>query len=115
MLITVVVDEFVQGLLNLPPDPEIITEAVHEYSRTLDSRHFAEEFIKRKKLADKGFASAGAPSAGPRRNSPAAHPGADGKGGGWSEVAKKGPAVVQERETEVPGFRVIAKKKTGKR
>lgn len=40
-------------LINLPADVQIITETVHAISSTLDSRHFAEEFMRRKRLADK--------------------------------------------------------------
>ncbi len=65
----------------------MITEAVHGVSNTIDSRHFAEEFIRRKKLADKGLLDHSAP---PKSASP--HGAASGAAG-WSEVAKKGPSA----------------------
>lgn len=34
---------------------DILTEAVHGSAQTIDSRHFAEEFVRRKKQADKGI------------------------------------------------------------
>lgn len=92
---------------------DMLTEAVHSSSSTIDSRHFAEEFIRRKKLADKGLVDASAP---PKSASP--HAENLEKSGGWSEVAKKGP--LKEASTgRVEGdgsFRVVApKKKGGKR
>jgi PERQ amino acid-rich with GYF domain-containing protein len=99
------VNEFVEILLNLPPETNILTEAVHGSSQTIDSRHFAEEFIRRKKLADKGIVDSSATS------TPAAN--TSGSSGGWNEVAKKGPA--QQKE-ETNSFKVVpAKKKGGKR
>lgn len=101
----------------LPPESEIITEAVHGVSTTIDSRHFAEEFIRRKKLADKGIVDA---TVLPKTSSPASATQANS--GGWSEVAKKGPskqgavggATAEQAANE--SFRVVpAKKKGGKR
>lgn len=95
---------------------------MHGVSSTIDSRHFAEEFVRRKKLADKGIVDSSAP---PKSASPSSA--AADKSGGWSEVAKKGP----QREISGSGgaagvgagagdangnFRVVAaKKKGGKR
>lgn len=89
----------------------MITEAVHGASSTIDSRHFAEEFIRRKKLADKGLVDTTAP---PKSASP--HAANVDKSGGWSEVAKKGPVkeASTARESESNGnFRVVASKKKG--
>lgn len=100
------VDSFVQDLMVLPPDVEIISDSIYASSQTLDGRRFAEEFVRRRKLADKGIIE-------PAANG--AHGlGADNKGGagGWSEVAKKGPAP-KEESTSV--FKVVATKKKGKR
>lgn len=88
---------------------EIIVETVHSVSQTVDSRHFAEEFIRRRKLADKGIIDS---------TSHSASPGAGGEkkasGGEWSEVAKKGPQAQAKEEPN--SFRVVAaKKKGGKR
>lgn len=84
-------------------------EAVHISSGTIDSRHFAEEFIKRKKLADRGVVeSVALKSASPSNAGGAA-------AGGWSEVAKK-PIKEQAKEETNGSFRVVAsKKKSGKR
>lgn len=89
---------------------------MHGSSSTLDSRHFAEEFIRRKRLADKGLVDASMP---PKSASPL-NP-ANPNTGGWSEVAKKGPAkeaaaAAAGREDGHGSFRVVAaKKKGGKR
>ncbi|KAF2162079.1 hypothetical protein M409DRAFT_69310 [Zasmidium cellare ATCC 36951] len=101
-------DEFVAGLVFLPPDAEIITEAVHGVSSTIDSRHFANEFIRRKKLADKGLIDTTVPKS--------ASPGASANGqSGWNEVAKKGPSkdTAAAKEEANGNFRVVAAKKKG--
>ena len=85
-------------------DSEILTEAVHSQSQTIDSRHFAEEFIRRRKMADKGVI---APDATPAMPNSAA----GASSGGWSEVAKKGPQL-QESPSN---FKVVAAKKKGGR
>ena len=96
-------DDFVQSLLALPPEIEIISDSVYANSPTLDGRRFAEEFIRRRKQADKGIIeSASTPTASVSSENKSA--------GGWSEVAKKSPAVAKEENN----FKVVAKKK-GKR
>ncbi|KAF2771962.1 hypothetical protein EJ03DRAFT_388048 [Teratosphaeria nubilosa] len=101
-------DDFVATLSVLGLDVETLTEAVHSASSTIDSRHFAEEFIRRKKLADKGLVDAAAPT----KSASPANAGANANGGGWSEVAKKGPGKVETMPaTESNGaFRVVNKK-----
>ncbi|EXJ89691.1 hypothetical protein A1O3_02758 [Capronia epimyces CBS 606.96] len=101
-------DSFVQDLLQLPPDIEIISDSVYASSQTLDGRRFAEEFVRRRKLADKGIVEPAANGTLPG--------GVDGKngGGGWSEVAKKGPATTAREESNA-AFKVVATKKKGKR
>lgn len=88
----------------MPLDPSILSEAVYSYSTTMDGRHFADEFVRRKKLADKGIVEKEPVSAS-----------ADAKNssnGGWNEVAKKGSSNNAAREdTSVPGFRVVPSKK----
>ncbi|KAI9873141.1 MAG: hypothetical protein M1830_000784 [Pleopsidium flavum] len=105
------VDDFVQQLLMLPPEPEIISDSVYANSPTLDGRRFAEEFIRRRKLADKGIINSsvsGSNGFSPNTN-------LEGKpGGGWSEVAKKGPSNAAKEEPASP-FKVVAAKKKGKR
>ncbi len=75
----------------------------------MDGRHFAEEFIRRKKLADKGVIE----------KPPAAATSSDNKGGGgWSEVAKKGgsSSSSNQKEDTVPaGFKVVPGRKKGKK
>lgn len=100
-------DEFVGTLIILPPDTEVITEAVHGVSNTIDSRHFADEFIRRKRLADKGLVDTSIPKSA----SPSIA--ADGKTGGWNEVAKKGPSKEPVKEEANGNFRVVASKKKG--
>lgn len=116
ILIASTADEFVTNLVFLPPDSDMLTEAVHSASSTIDSRHFADEFIRRKKLADKGLIDTSAP---PKSASPSAA-NVGGGGGGWSEVAKKGPqkpevAAAPRQETNGSFTVVPAKKKGGKR
>jgi PERQ amino acid-rich with GYF domain-containing protein len=118
------VNGFVDNLLQLGTDPTILTEAVHASSQTIDSRHFTEEFIRRRKLADKGISADNPVPALPSGVAMAAVPsssfssataaGAMG-GGGWSEVAKKTPAGAAQ-EGGLGSFKVVqAKKKGGKR
>lgn len=102
------VDEFFGVLCALSAEHDFITEAVHGASNTIDSRHFAEEFIRRKKLADKGIVE----SSIPKSASP--HVAADGKAGGWSEVAKKGPSKETPKEEAANGnFKIVPTKKKG--
>ena len=94
----------------------MITEVVHQVSKTIDSRHFAEEFLRRRKLADKGLVDTSAPT---KTASPAGGA-SGGQSGGWSEVAKKGPVKEAPpslgREESNGAFRVVpSKKKGGKR
>ncbi|KAK2848551.1 hypothetical protein FQN49_005611 [Arthroderma sp. PD_2] len=106
------VDDFVQQLLFLPPESEIISDSVYANSQTLDGRRFAEEFIRRRKLADKGIvdpASSGVGAFG----SPAE---SKNSSDGWNEVAKKGNAAATREDPTASNaaFKVVSKKK-GKR
>src|ERR1700709_2571537 len=95
------VDSFVQDLLQLPPEIEIISDSVYASSQTLDGRRFAEEFVRRRTLAAKGIVE-------PAANGTQAG-GADSKSaGGWSEVAKKGPATTAKEESATAAFKVVA-------
>ena len=91
-------------LLSFPQD--VLTEAIHAASDTIDSRHFSEEFIRRRKLADKGIVDSS------HTSSPL-----DGKAGsgGWSEVAKKGGASAAQHQNSLDSgnFKVVAAKKKG--
>ena len=101
------VDDFVQQLLLLPAEAEIISDSVYANSPTLDGRRFAEEFIRRRKLADKGVVDPVSASAYTDEKN----------GGGWSEVAKKGSSshVSREEENSSASFKVVAPRKKGKR
>ena len=102
-----VVDDFVSSLLSFPADMDIITEVVHQNSRTMDSRHFAEEFVRRRALADKGKVDAVATSG--------LHGAEQKSASGWSEVARKGstPAAPKQEDS---AFKIVpSKKKAGKK
>ncbi|MCJ1478111.1 hypothetical protein MMC13_006787 [Lambiella insularis] len=104
------VDDFVRDILQFPSEPEILSEAVYANSQTLDGRRFAEEFIRRRKLADKGIvpeASAGVAFSTSNGSESKA-------GGGWSEVAKKGPGNAAKDEPS-SNFKVVVAKKKAKR
>ena len=105
-------DDFVQQLLQLPAELEIISDSVYAASQTLDGRRFAEEFIRRRKLADRGLVP-DTPTSGSNGFS-ASTAGENKSGGGWSEVAKKGPASAAKEEPS-SAFKVVAAKKKGKR
>ena len=77
--------------------------AVHSVTSTIDSRHFAEEFLRRHKLAEKGLVDF------TKTSSPANA--TTGQSGGWSEVAKKGPAKAPEEANVGGNFKVVAPKK----
>lgn len=99
------VDDFVRMLTELGAEPTVLAEAVYGNSQLMDGRRFAEEFLRRKKLAEKGVfesaAGAGFSTASEPKSS-----------GGWSEVAKKGPPKVEE---PTAGFKVVPNKKKGRK
>jgi PERQ amino acid-rich with GYF domain-containing protein len=95
-------DDLWETLLAVGPDATLVTEIVHSSSQTIDSRHFAEEFLRRKKQADKGVfepSSTASPSAAKPVND-------------WSAVAKKGPPTTAAVSQEP--FK-IAKRKGGRK
>jgi PERQ amino acid-rich with GYF domain-containing protein len=107
----IVDDEIYQMLLSLPPNEsatqEIISDTIYTHSPTLDGRHFAEEFLKRRKTLgaalDLTTASTGSSTSS---NS--------GSGSGWNEVLKK------EKNKDASGewnsaFKVVAGKKGRRR
>ena len=67
----------------------------------MDGRHFADEFTRRRKLAEKGIVEPSNSGSGSAASA----------GGGWNEVAKKGPP----KEDPTAGFKVMANKKKGKK
>lgn len=96
-------------LLSLPPEVEIIADSIYGVSQTLDGRRIAEEYVRRRKLADRGIVpdTANNPSFSSSSNT-----NENKSGGGWSEVAKKGPP----KEESNAAFKVVGgKKKGGKR
>ena len=99
-------EAFVAELLQYPLEMDLLVDAVHQSSETIDTRHFAEEWIRRKRLADKGLVD----NSVPKTSSPA---NAGSGAGGWSEVAKKGPSKEAPKEEANGMFRVVAAKKRG--
>jgi PERQ amino acid-rich with GYF domain-containing protein len=85
-------------------DTDIISETVYGSSKLMDGRRFAEEFIRRRKLAEKGVIE-------PASTGSAAGFSTTEKSGGWSEVAKKGPP----KEEPMTGYKVVPNKKKGKK
>jgi len=95
--------------MNFPSDIDVITEAVHSVSQTMDSRHFAEEYVRRRALAEKGKIvemHAGL--------SQSAHH-AQNESKGWSEVARKGPVNAAKAQEESNAFKIVPAKKKGKK
>jgi len=82
-----------------------MVEAVYGASEmAMDGRHFAEEYQRRRKLADKGVIEPSSTGSGTTFST-----GAE-KASGWSEVAKKGPA---KEESSAAGYKVVPNKKKG--
>ena len=80
----------------------------------MDGRHFAQEFIRRKKLADKGVVE--------RSSQPANSPLGDSSAsnaGGWNEVAKKSShkesGATDANIMQGAGFKVVPGRKKGKK
>jgi PERQ amino acid-rich with GYF domain-containing protein len=94
----VLVDSLMRMLSEFPPETSIIADSAYDANNLIDGRHFAEEYIRRKKQADKGVIE---PVSSAGQNS----------GGGWSEVAKKGPP----KEESASAFKVVPNKKKGKK
>ncbi len=113
MLTNMLVDAFASNLLGFPLDASILADAVYANSTTMDGRHFGEEFVRRKKLADRGIVEkqpTPAPSTDTKNNA----------SGGWNEVAKKGSAsvaAVSKEDATIPGgqFKVVPARKKGKK
>ncbi|KAF7554905.1 hypothetical protein G7046_g6685 [Stylonectria norvegica] len=90
----------------LPLDTGIIADAVYANSTTMDGRHFAEEFVRRKSLAERGIIE----------KQTSADSKAAGSSSGWSEVAKKGSsASAQPKDADAgmpAGFKVVPGRKS---
>ena len=114
LLMNGVVSEFQADLDVLPLDTGVIADAVYINSKTMDGRHFAQEFIRRKKLADKGVVE--------RSSQPANSPLGDNSAsnaGGWNEVAKKSShkesGATDANIMQGAGFKVVPGRKKGKK
>lgn len=96
------VDEFLSMISGFPS--EAIADSVYANSQLMDGRRFAEEFLRRRKLAEKGVIEPSSTGSGASFS-------ASGEKAGWSEVAKKGPP----KEESTAGFKVVPNKKKGKK
>ncbi|XXG95245.1 hypothetical protein Hte_001505 [Hypoxylon texense] len=105
------IDAFANTLIGFPLVGEIISDAIYANSKTMDGRHFAEEFIRRKKLADRGIVE----------KQPAKSPSVDTQSstaGGWNEVAKKTSykeTTSDASSMQGAGFKVVPGRKKGKK
>ncbi|RFU29861.1 hypothetical protein B7463_g6465, partial [Scytalidium lignicola] len=100
------VDDFVLMLSTFPPEASIIADSIYSNSQLMDGRRFAEEYLRRRKLSEKGIVEPA--NTGSSTTFAAA---ASDKSGGWSEVAKKNPP----KEEPAAGFKVVPNKKKGKK
>ena len=112
MILQPLVSHFVQQLQILPAEVEVISDSVYANSQTLDGRRFAEEYVRRRNLADKGIVESSSSSTGsfgpPNEQAPASD--------GWNEVAKKGQSNANRDDgNDNAAFKVVAGKKKGKR
>ena len=102
-------DDFYQMIVSLPPNEsttqEIISEAIYSHSSTLDGRHFAEEFLKKRRAL--GSAVEGAVHA--------LSPSTMSTGGGWNEVLKKEKVAKDPSGEWNSAFKVVAGKKGRRR
>jgi PERQ amino acid-rich with GYF domain-containing protein len=94
-------------LLACPAEPSIIADAVYSSSQLMDGRRFAEEFLRRRKLAEKGVIEPANTGSGTSFSTAG-----EKSSGGWSEVAKKGPP---KEEPAATGYKVVPNKKKGKK
>src|SRR4051812_43061298 len=107
------VDDFIAMILSFPLEVEIISDSVYANSTTLDGRRFAEEFIRRRKLANQGVVTDAGPLSAGLLSGSAADSSNKSSSGGWSEVAKKKaePQGQAQQQAEPQQFKVVAKKK----
>jgi PERQ amino acid-rich with GYF domain-containing protein len=110
--VLIVDDEIYQMMLSLPPNEsttqEIISDTIYTHSSTLDGRHFAEEFLKRRKALgsalDATLPTMTAANSGSGSSS----------GSGWNEVLKKDKAKDASGEWN-SAFKVVAGKRGRRR
>ncbi|KAI5856760.1 hypothetical protein GGS23DRAFT_588506 [Durotheca rogersii] len=105
------IEAFANTLIGFPLVGDLISDAIYANSKTMDGRHFAEEFIRRKKLADKGVVE----------KQPAKSPSSEAQSstaGGWNEVAKKSNHKEPGNDAssiQGAGFKVVPGRKKGKK
>ena len=89
---------------------DVIADAIYANSKTMDGRHFAEEFVRRKKLADKGVVEKSSTPTGSVDNKTSSS-------GGWNEVAKKGGNKENSEAgpIQTADFKVVPSRKKGKK
>ena len=99
-------------MLSLPPNEsatqEIISDTIYAHSSTLDGRHFAEEFLKRRKAL--GSTLDASVIAIPSTNSGST----SSSGSGWNEILKKDKTKDASGEWN-SAFKVVAGKKARRR
>ncbi|KAK6853767.1 hypothetical protein PG995_010579 [Apiospora arundinis] len=100
-------NEFIKTLLEMPLEADIIAEIIYGNSKTMNGQHFATEFIRRKKLAEKGVVEKQTIDV----------PAQAGNTGGWNEVAKKSTnkEATSEAAALPAGFKVVPGRKKGKK
>jgi len=112
----IVDDEIYQMMLSLPPNEsssqEIISDTIYQHSSTLDGRHFAEEFLKRRKILGNALDVALPHSTGTTITTTTSS--SSNSASGWNEVIKK------ENKRDPSGewnsaFKVVAGKKGRRR
>lgn len=92
-----------------PLDVEIVSDSIYSASDSLDGRRLANEFVSRRKLAEKGQVPEG-----PITGASAGVGSSTSNNGGWSEVAKSKPVAPKEEPNA--SFKMVqGKKKQTKR
>lgn len=106
-------------MVSLPPNEsttsEIISDTIYAHSSTLDGRHFAEEFLKRRKQLGSSLDPTPSTSTTTTMGSSSAKESSTGGGaGGWNEVLKKEKGKDASGEWN-SAFKVVAGKKGRRR
>ena len=93
--------------MEMPLDIDIIGEIIYGNSKTMNGQQFAMEFIRRKKLAERGVVEKATIDV----------PAQTGNAGGWNEVAKKSTKTEASSEAAAlpAGFKVVPGRKKGKK
>lgn len=101
----------VSSLMAMPDDAGLIAEIVYGNSSTMDGHRFADEFLRRKKAANKGIVEKATPILQNSKNTP---------GGGWNEVAKRGghtknDATSSSDMSQPTNFKVVSSRKKSRK